>query len=105
MTVLTDFHSGTEYQDRYEFHPADSELWLRLFMYADGVHPDLAAHLMWIRNTGAVLVPSDKYGYIIRPVIGVQGWSTQMEYDTERKPLVKWQGQIIQILGRLAKCI
>lgn len=103
MAVLTDLHSGTEYKDRYSQHPEDSELWIRLFMYADQISEDLAAHLQWIRNTGAILAPSAKYGYIIKPVIGAQGWSSMEEYETERKPLVKHQMQIIGILKKLAE--
>lgn len=101
MSTITDFHSGVEYKDRYHQHPADSELWIRLFMYADQISEDLAAHLQWIRNTGAILVPSNKYGYIIQPVIGAEGWSSREEYETERRPLVRWQWEIVRILGRL----
>lgn len=73
-------------------------------MYADRkIGQEAATMLEFVRNTGAVLVPSEKYGYVIRPVIGVQGWSSMEEYEQERKPLVKWQSQIIGLLKRLTE--
>ena len=93
-----------EYHDRYANHsPGDSELWLRLFMYADQVHQDCATMLEYIRNTGAVLQPSQQYGYVIRPVIGVLGWSSMEEYERERQPLMRWQMDIIRLLKRLGQ--
>ena len=99
MTCITDF-MGTEYRDTYHQHPSDSELWLRLFQMASSIEP-LASNLMYMRNTGAILVRSEKYGYRIEPVIGVDGWSSREEYDRERRPLVKYQREIIEMLGKL----
>ena len=92
-----------EYHDRYANHsPGDSELWLRLFMYADSqIHQDCATMLEYIRNTGAVLQANEQYGYVIRPVIGVLGWSSMEEYERERLPLMRWQMDVIRILKRL----
>ena len=98
---LKEISSGFEYHDRYEFSSGDSELWIRLFMYADQINPDLATMLEYIRNTGAVLTPSDKYGYRIEPIIGPRGWSSVEEYEQERQPLIKWGAEIIKILRRL----
>ena len=93
-----------EYHDRYEYSPSDSELWMRLFMYADReIGQDAATMLELIRNTGAVLQPSQQYGYIIRPIIGAQGWSSMEEYEQERSPLLKHQIDVIRILKRLAE--
>ena len=102
MATLTDLHSGTEYQDRYyEHHPSDSDLWRKLFQMADRIGEPLASNLMYMRNTGAILVRSEKYGYRIEPVIGAEGWSSREEYDRERRPLVKYQAEIVGMLGRL----
>ena len=57
--------------------------------------------LMYIRNTGAVLIKSAQYGYRIEPVIGPQGWSSREEYDRERAPLLKYQREIVEMLGGL----
>lgn len=101
MATITDLSSGVEYIDRYTQHPADSELWLRLFQMADRVGEPLASMLMYLRNTGAILVPSTQYGYRIEPVIGAEGWSSREEYDRERAPLLKYQREIVEMLGKL----
>ena len=98
MSVVTDF-MGHDYRDRYEFHPQDSDLWLSLFRMSDS--EPLASLLQYIRNTGAILEPSDKYGYVIRPVIGVQGWQSMEEYEWERKLLVPHTTKLLEMLRRL----
>lgn len=102
MAVLTDLSSGTEYHDRYEYPTTDGELWLDLFAMADSAAGErLATTLEIIRNTGATLEPSDKYGYIIRPVIGDRGWQTLQEYENERARLVPFTKILLELLGRL----
>ena len=92
-------NSGTEYQDRYEFSPGDSELSIKLFQWADTVAGErFAGMLQYIRNTGAVLVPNDRYGYIIKPVIGTQGWMSMEEYERERQPLIQYGEALIRLL-------
>ena len=98
MAVITDF-LGTDYRDRYEYHPQDSPLWLSLFRMSDS--EPLASLLQYIRNTGAILEPSDKYGYVIRPVVGVQGWFSMEEYEQERKLLVPHTVKLLEMLRRL----
>lgn len=90
---------STEYQDRYEFSPGDSELWQKLFVWADTVAGErFAGMLQYIRNTGAVLIESDRYGYIIKPVIGSQGWMSQEEYERERLPLLEYSEALVRLL-------
>lgn len=103
MTTITDL-AAYEYHDTYHQHPADSELWLRLMMLADiEVGEPLASTLMIVRNTGAILTPSEKYGYRIEPVIGAEGWSSREEYDRESALVRKNGAAVIKILGRLVK--
>ena len=78
--------TAREYQDLYrQYHPEDSKLWLELFLQAGKIDENLASILMYIRNTGAVLLSSNEYGYVIRPIIGTNGWSSQEEYDKEKQ--------------------
>ena len=96
---LTLLSSGVEYGDRYEFSPGDSELWLNLFSLADSrAGEKLATTLEIIRNTGAVLVPSEKYGYIIKPVFGPQGFSSEQEYNQERWHLKAFEPILLELL-------
>ena len=94
--------SGVEYVDRYEFSPGDSELWLHLFSMADAhAGEKLATTLEIIRNTGAVLVGSEKYGYIIKPVFGPQGFSSEDEYNRERWRLKSFESILLALLRKL----
>ena len=96
--------SGTEYIDRYEFSPGDSELWIKLFQWADTVAGErFAALLQYIRNVGAVLVESDRYGYVIKPVIGEHGWQSMAEYEREREPLLQYSAALIELLKILRR--
>ena len=93
---------GVEYFDRYEFNPGDSELWLHLFAMADAHSGEkLATTLEIIRNTGAILVPSEKYGYIIKPVFGPQGFAGEQEYDQERWHLRQYESTLLALLKKL----
>ena len=104
MIMHPDGRPVTEYQDRYEFSPGDSGLWLQLFGLADLlVGEPMASLLMYIRNTGALLVPSAKYGYMIQPVIGVQGWASMAEYERERQPLLKYTDELVRCLKQLRR--
>lgn len=70
-----------------------------MFQWADTVAGErFAGMLQYIRNTGAVLVPSDRWGYVIQPVIGPQGWMNMAEYEREREPLNAYREPLIQLL-------
>lgn len=96
---------GTEYRDDYcRMHPRDSQLWLKMFVKADEKHGrELCSILMFVRNTGAVLVPSREYGHIIQPVIGANGWESREQYDTERQVMSKYRAEIIELLKSLGR--
>lgn len=102
-TTITEF-IDREYVDRYTDSPDDSLLWLDLFALADraGGEP-LAATLQVIRNTGAILIPSEKYGYKIQPVFGPRGFADQAEYDVQRKHLHKYGDVLLGLLKRLGE--
>lgn len=94
---------GTEYRDHYgNIHPDDSELWLNLFILADKTNPELAAVLMYLRNTGCVLIPNREYGYIIRPVIGEDGWESEAVYNQEKGYLKQHYKIVVGLLKELA---
>ena len=100
-TTITEF-IDREYVDRYTDSPDDSLLWLDLFALADSAGGEpLAATLQVIRNTGAILVKSDKFGYKIQPVFGPRGFADQAEYDVQRKHLHKYGEILMGLFGRL----
>lgn len=84
--------------------PGDSDLWLQLIEITEREWGnELAKQLLSIRNHGSVLVPSEKYGYMIRPVIGPNGWMSQQDYDRARHPLLRYEHAMILMLGRLKR--
>ena len=85
----------------YNVNPADSDLWLELFMLADVVDPELAGILQWLRNTGTVLVKDDKWGYRLVPWVGDEGWSSEAEYRKESAALKPYRTQLVMILKKL----
>lgn len=94
---------GIEFHDDYyKYSPNDSNLWLKMFELAEKNYPgELYSILMYVRNTGAVLIQNDEYGYIIRPVIGVNGWANQAEYEQERGCMAKYTQEILALLKML----
>lgn len=96
---------GTEFRDDYgSIHPDDSKQWLEMFKIIEKrVNYNLCAKLMYIRNTGAVLVRSTEYGYRIQPVYGMYGWENKAEYDRERKYLEDHREHILDVLKELRR--
>lgn len=94
---------GTEYRDDYRtIHPEDSKLWLELYILADiAKGEELCAMLAFVRNTGAILIKNDLYGYIIQPVIGPNGWESREHYEKERVCMSRFKEDIIDILKKL----
>lgn len=93
--------TGFTFHDDYNLSPQDSELWMKLFVRAEKIDRELCSILMYVRNTGAKLIRSREYGYVIRPVIGVDGFSTQEEYEHERECLNPYRDEIIKLLQEL----
>lgn len=104
QTTITALSSGVEYHDRYEYSREDSQLWLSLFAMADSMAGEkLATALEIIRNTGAILVPSQQFGYRIEPIFGARGFADQAEYEQQRKYLREYGGILLDILKRLGE--
>ena len=89
------------YPDHYKEHPADHDLWVRLLMKASLRDENFASILSYLRDTGCILEQSDRYGYIIKPVIGDKGWTSKAEYDREKKPLGEYQDLLLELLRTL----
>ena len=87
----------------YVVSPADSDLWLDLFMMADIVDPDLAARLQYLRNAGTKLEADAKWGYRLVPYVGDEGWRTVAEYQREAECLKPYRAQLVMILRKLGK--
>ncbi len=81
--------------------PGDSELWLQLFTDADKVNTELAAILMYVRGTGAVLVPSLKFGHIIKPIIREDAWPSIEQYNHEKQCLAPYRSELLNLLKNL----
>lgn len=104
QTTITTLSSGVEYHDRYEYSPEDSQLWLSLFAMADSrAGEKLATSLEIIRNTGAILVPSQQFGYRIEPIFGPRGFADHAEYEEQRKYLREYGETLLEILKQLGE--
>ena len=94
-----------EFQDKYYDHsPGDSDLWLTLFMWSDSRIGEALSHLLLeIRNTGTILAPDVKFGYVILPVFGEYGWPTKAAFDKKRWSLQPYEGKLKALLKQLAE--
>ena len=95
---------GYEMKDDFgSVSPEDSELWLMLFYLAEKKSRDLCDRLQYIRNCGSKLVPNEKFGYVIKPVISPFAWKSQRQYEEERKCLNKYKDDVVKLLAALAE--
>ena len=93
-----------QYADNYQkFHPEDSPLWIDLITFAAFQSKELAEMLQYLRGTGCILIPHQTFGYVIKPVIGNDGWRSQEEYDREKKCLNQYGETLINLLVRLKR--
>jgi len=90
---------GTEFFDA--FGGTDSQLWLELFVRADKINPDLSQRLMYLRNVGCRLQEDVKFGFVIVPVVGKDGWESRAKYDEEKQCLVPYRMEVIRLLKGL----
>lgn len=98
--------AGRVYTDYYhELSPDDSDIWLILFEEADKVSEELCAVLMYLRGGGVRLLPSPRFGFIIRPVIGKNGWPTAEAYDAEKAALNTYKDKLLKLLKELPSAI
>lgn len=91
-----------EYHDDYEKkHPEDSNLWVWLFLHAAFINSELADVLCFLRGRGCVLIPDDRFGYVIRPVIGKDGFNSQEEYNQIKEPLADYGEPLVKLLKKM----
>lgn len=95
---------GYVMEDRYKDHsPGDSRLWLELFILAERRSRDLCDKLQYLRAVGCVLERNYRFGFVIRPVIGENGWGSIDDYNNEKKCLTEHTDAVVAILGELTR--
>lgn len=85
--------------------PEDSDLWLTLIFKADEISNEFAARLYFIRAGGTRLVPDERWGYVMVPVITdgtVVGWDSREQYERERECLMIYKDELVKLLRWLA---
>ena len=95
---------GYVMEDFYREHSiGDSRLWMELFILAERKSEELCCDLMYLRGCGCVLERSDKFGFVIRPVIGPNAWHHVEDYNREKVCLEKNREVLLTILKELAQ--
>lgn len=91
---------GMMFNDVYPYPTDDARLWIYLFAEAYQRDRELYARLIYLRGTGVSLVETKgSIPYKIVPIIDVdKGWSSQAEYDEERKCLIPFKDMVIECL-------
>ncbi len=93
---------GTVITDPYQqYHPQDTDLWLKLLSAANGVNPELYAILDYLRGAGTILVQNSKFGYKLQPLINENAWQSIEQYQAESIYLQPYKNELIEILGGL----
>lgn len=91
----------------YKQSPGDSVLWIELYFMAAVYDIGIADRLEFVRNTGAVLIMDDQWGFRIQPVIdptGLNGWHSLQEYiQTGQAELRPCGDKITQFLKELRR--
>lgn len=96
--------NGYVMEDGYrEYSPGDSRLWLELFILAERRSRDLCDKLQWLRKVGCILERNYRFGFVIRPVIGKNGWADTDEYNEEKQCLNRHRDELVAILQELAE--
>lgn len=92
------------FMDPYaDVYPADSWLWLELFAMAAKITDDLQVRLFFMRGGGTILLQNNKFGYVLSPIIGNNGWESMELYNKEKQCLNLYKAQIIELLKELSK--
>lgn len=84
-----------------ERDPQGVDLWLKLLVAAREVSLDFYAVLHYLRCTGTLLVPDEKFKYRLQPVVADYAWQSVDEYNHEKQYLQKWAQQLVEILKEL----
>lgn len=90
----------------FNISPSDSDLWLFLFTQARKISHELHAILFYLRSIGVVLVPSKKYGYMIKPLIdpdNKRGFANKDAYNQEKQYLDPYKKEVILLLEELKR--
>lgn len=91
-----------EYPDEFEkYHPSDWRQWAWLLLHAAILDSDLATILCVLRSNGCELVRDAAYGYVIRPIIGGNGWRDMKQYNETKEPLNEYVDVLLPLLKRL----
>jgi hypothetical protein len=69
------------------------------------MNDDLAAILVYLRNSGTKLVKNEKYGYRLVPVISDHAWNSMEQYRQESKDLKPFQEQLVYCLRKLSNSV
>ena len=48
-----------------------------------------------------MLIPDDRFGYVIRPVIGKDGFNSQEEYNQIKEPLADYGDHLVKLLKKM----
>lgn len=83
------------------YSPGDSPIWNEIFIKVQE-NRELYARLFFIRGAGTVLVKNPRWGYILQPVIGCNGWTSQEQYDQEKQCLNEYSSEVIGLLKNLS---
>ena len=93
---------GVIIEDPFAEHdPEGVDIWLKLLCEAHRESLDFYAVLHYLRCTGTLLVPDDKFKYTLQPVVADYAWQSVEEYNNEKKYLQKWTKQLVEILKEL----
>lgn len=90
------------YDPYIQYDPAGTALWLRLLAEAREKSKDFYVRLVVMRGGGTRLQPHDKWGYVIVPVIGHNGWLDQAEFDKYKEYLKPYINELIVLLRWLS---
>lgn len=85
----------------YRYDAKGSGLWCALLIKAREADFDFFSRLNWLRDVGCILVKDPKFNYHLEPVIGADHWSSAEEWNSEKRCLIPFQKNLIDILQAL----
>lgn len=103
IEVVYEMTDGVLIDPYIDYSKKDSKLWIELLARAREISEDLYVRLFYMRGGGTVLIKSEKFGYVMRPVIGQDGWYSKEFYDKEKQCLHIYKEKLIGLLGGLEK--
>lgn len=79
----------------------DANLWLNLLVKAKEVDFELFSILYYLRDVGANIVPSPKFGHKIVPIVNEDSWISEEQYNKEKQYLVPYKDKLAKLLKNL----